>query len=82
MALIPTGEEVSTLEGANRLGHDMDGNKVVVSGSSEAMNDFGWRTIWQAAETKYGRQEYEQISDTRVIRVTTGDCEAEEADYA
>lgn len=78
MALIWTGDEVGTLSGANRLGHDMQKNRVVVSGSHEAIEDYGWRTIWQAAETKYARGEYEQKEDTRSVRVTTADCEAED----
>lgn len=77
MALIPTGQEVETETGVNRLGHDMENIRVVVSGSHEAISDYGWRTIWQAGETKYSRGEYEQNGETRLVRVTTVDCEAE-----
>lgn len=52
MALIPDGREVTTETGANRLGNDLEGNPVVVSCSHEAIQDYGWRTIWQAGETK------------------------------
>jgi hypothetical protein len=79
MALIPNGREVSTETGANRSGSDLDGQPVVVSGSHEEIEDFGWRTVWQAAETKYSRGLFEQIGDTRVIRVTTADCANETA---
>jgi hypothetical protein len=58
----------------------MDDNPVVVSGSHEAIQDFGWPTIWGAGETKYSRGVYEQIGDTRLIRVTTADCAEEESD--
>lgn len=78
MALVWTGQEVETETGENRLGHDMDNNRVVVSGSHEAINDYGWRTIWQAGETKYGRGEYDENGETRLIRVTTADCKAED----
>lgn len=79
MALIPDGREVATETGANRSGSDLDGQSVVVSSSHEAIEDFGWRTVWQAAETKYSRNLFEEIGDTRVIRVTTADCANEEA---
>lgn len=80
MALIPTGDEVETETGLNRLGHDIEGNRVVVSASFEVVNDYGWRTPWQAAESKYARGEYEDNGTTRVVRVTTADCKAEEGD--
>ena len=54
MALISTGQDVGTETGGNRLGHDKDKNRVVVSDTHEAIDDYGWRTIWQAAGTKYG----------------------------
>ena len=74
MALIPDGREVDTETGANRSGKDLEGNSVVISGSHEAIKDYGWETIWGAGETKYGRGTYEQFGDTRLIRVTTADC--------
>lgn len=74
MALIPDGRYVETEIGENRSGKDMDGNAIVVSGSHEAIKDYGWRTVWGAGEAKYARGSYEQIGDTRHIRVTTKDC--------
>lgn len=79
MALIPDGREVATETGANRSGKDLDDNPVVISGSHEAIHDYSWRTIWQAGETKYSRGSYEQIGDTRLVRVTTTDCANENA---
>ncbi|OHD03823.1 MAG: hypothetical protein A2095_05500 [Sphingomonadales bacterium GWF1_63_6] len=79
MALIPDGREVGTETGVNRSGKDLDGNPVVVSASHEAIQDYGWPTAWGAGETKYQRGTYEQIGDTRLIRVTTADCANENA---
>lgn len=78
MALVWSGREIDTETGQNRQGKDLDGNPVVVSGSHEAIQDYGWRTVWQAGETKYSAGTYEQIGDTRLIRVTTTDCANEE----
>ena len=80
MALIPDGREVDTEFGTNRSGKDLKGNPVVVSGSHEAIQDYGWRTIWGGGETKYQRGKYEQIGDTRLVRVTVADCAEEESD--
>lgn len=74
MALIWGGREINIETGQNRLGKDMDGNAVVVSGSHEAIQDYGWPTVWGAGETKYLAGTYEQISDTRLVRVTPADC--------
>lgn len=79
MALIPTGDSVRTPTGENRLGHDLDGNRIVVSASEEATEDQGWPTIWQAAETKYDAGEFDDNGTTRVIKVTTAECAAERA---
>ncbi|WP_395393079.1 hypothetical protein WBP07_17985 [Novosphingobium sp. BL-8A] len=80
MALEPTGDEINTLVGANRLGTDAAGNRVVVAATSESIDDFGWRTIWQAAESKYDLGDFEDNGTTRVVNVTTADCKAEEAE--
>lgn len=78
MALIPTGQSATTATGENRLAHDADGNRVVVSTSFEVIDDFGWRTPWQAAERMYSRGEFvEQEGGTRLVRVTTADCRRE-----
>lgn len=77
MALIFSGQEIGTPTGANRLGKDMDGKRVVVSGSHEAIKDHSWRSIWQTAEAMYARGEFEEIENTRVVRVHTENCKAE-----
>ena len=35
---------------------DQSGKQVVVSASSEAVQDFGWSLIWTAASAKYDRE--------------------------
>ena len=78
MTLIPTGEEHATETGVGRLGHDAENNRVVVRTTFEAVDDYGWRTIWGASETKYLKGEYEQNGDTRLVKVTTTDCADED----
>jgi hypothetical protein len=80
MALIPDGGEVETETGVTRSGKDMEGKRVVVSASHEAVEDYGWRTIWGAGETKYLRGLYEVNGESRVVRVKTADCAEEEAE--
>jgi hypothetical protein len=82
MALTWDGNEIDTLTGANRRGKDASGKIVVVSGTHEAVDDFGWRTIWQAAETKYANGIFEQNGEIYLVNVTTTDCQAEESDNA
>ncbi|MBU2981026.1 hypothetical protein KO498_04285 [Lentibacter algarum] len=77
MVLTWKGNEAPTEIGVNRLAEDMDGNRVVVSGSHEAITDFGWGTIWQTAETKYARGEYQETESNRFVRVQTDDCKAQ-----
>lgn len=73
MTLIWTGREVGTEAGTNRQAKDMDGNPVVVSATHEVEADFGWSKAWRSAERKYAEGRYEQIGDTRLVRVTTTD---------
>ena len=74
MSLIPVGDEVLTGDGANRLGHDLNKNYVAVVANHEAVNDFGWLTVWQVAEAKYARDEYEISGAIRLVRISTADC--------
>jgi hypothetical protein len=80
VALIPTGDPIETETGLNRLGKDTDGNDVVVSASSDVVKVHGWSTVWESAEIKYARDEFESTDAKRVIKVITADCEALEAD--
>ena len=74
MSLTPTGREAVTTNGINRFSKDADNYPVVVSSSSEAVQDFGWTKVWQVAELKYARQKYEQLENNRLVRVQTDDC--------
>lgn len=77
MALRPTGQIASTETGQNQLGHDDEGQRVVVSGSHEALQDYGWPTVWRVAERKYASGDY-RAGDTPLVRVTTDDCAGED----
>lgn len=74
MILTPDGREAVASNGKNRFSKDADSYPVVVSSSDEAVTDFGWAKVWQVAEAKYYRAEYEQLENNRLVRVQTDDC--------
>lgn len=82
MALTWDGNEIGTLTGANRRSKDETGTTVIVSGTHEAIADFGWPIIWLAAETKYAKGDFEENGTVRAVKVATIDCQAEESDNA
>ena len=47
---------------------DSSGKAVTVSASHEAITDYGWPTIWQAASAKHDAEGGD------LVRVTTEDC--------
>jgi hypothetical protein len=61
------------LSGVNALGVDEKGVAVVVSASTEAIQDYGWPAIWEAASRKYDAGEASQNDGRSVVRVTTSD---------
>lgn len=78
MALIWNGREVGTETGTNRQAEDMEGNRVVVSATREVEDDFGWPKAWRSAERKYAEGRYEEIGDTRLVRITTNDIQGDD----
>ncbi len=74
MTLTPDGRQVTTVNGINKFSKDINDYPVVVSSSSEAITDFGWSKIWQVAESKYSRKEYDQLDNNRLVLVQTDDC--------
>jgi len=75
MALNDTGyDKVATLTGMNAKTTDDAGNTVIVSASHEAIQDYGWPRVFEAASRKYDAEDVEPNSSPPLVRVTAGDC--------
>jgi hypothetical protein len=76
MPLYDTGDRARTEAGENARAEDGEGRRVIVAASDEAIQDYGWGRIWDAAERKYDNGEYsEEAGRPRTVRITTTDCD-------
>lgn len=73
--LIPDGNSHRSLARDSRTAKDEEGNKVFVDISHEAINDFGPRACWSAAEIKYYSGNYEVKSGHRHVDIMTTDVQ-------
>lgn len=73
--LIPDGSSHRSLVRDSRAAKDNEGIKVLVNMSHEAINDYGPRNCWVAAERKYYDGIYEVKSGHRHVDITTADVQ-------
>jgi hypothetical protein len=62
MTLSQDGEPTQTPGGPMVLAKDHEVRRVVVVTTDEAVQDYGWATIWQVASDKYDRGETSMAS--------------------
>lgn len=76
MPLVDTGQRAlnPNTMGENAKTIDQDGGIVVVEATSEAIQDYGWPTIIEAASEKYDKGIEDSKGPPPVVRVTTSDC--------
>lgn len=74
MSLSPTGRKTETLTGINAQATDDDGAMVIVAATAEAIQDYGWGTIWSAASDKYDEGHVDRTGSVPIVSVTTSDC--------
>jgi hypothetical protein len=65
---------LETLTGQNVLAMDAQDQRVTVSASSEAIQDYGWAAIWDTASRKYDKGEVDRSGSQPLVRVTAADC--------
>lgn len=80
MALKWSGKEEWVDETVTFPGEDLNGGAVRVRATKDLLDEFGTRTIWQAAETKYHEGDYQCQGTHALIAVSEHDCRHEEAD--
>jgi hypothetical protein len=73
MPLHETGPQMSDLTGTHARAEDPEGNAVMVSASTEVIQDYGWSAVWNMAENKYDNGEYDSTRKIPKVRVTTSD---------
>ncbi|MGH6651081.1 MAG: hypothetical protein ACREB7_08120 [Sphingopyxis sp.] len=74
MPLTDTGVRVPTDTGVNARAKDEEDRAVVVAASQEAIDDYGWGTIFAAASRKYDNRDLESDGEPPRVRVHTSDC--------
>ncbi|WP_457309592.1 hypothetical protein [Sphingomonas sp. UYAg733] len=65
---------VSTLAGENARATDQDGRTVVIETGSEAIQDYGWGTIFAVASEKFDTGDIVPDSDPQRVIVTHENC--------
>ena len=77
MSLTDTGERMTDSDFNQRaLAKGSKGERVIVVASSEAVEDFGWDTVFSAARRKYDAGDVQTVSGVSQVRVVSGDCNA------
>ncbi len=73
MALTDTGDRIDTLTGMNARAKDGIGGTVIIAASSEAIQDHGWGSIFDAASRKHAAGQAVSGSNPSLINITSED---------
>tara|TARA_R110002110_G_scaffold414164_2_gene643537 strand:- start:783 stop:1016 length:234 start_codon:yes stop_codon:yes gene_type:complete len=73
MPLYETGLKTPALSGVNAQAKDNNDNLVVVSASSEVIQDYGWPRIWEMASKKYDAGDVDRNGKVPKVGVKTSD---------
>lgn len=73
MPLTITNHMSETLTGQNVLAHDPDGNRVTISVSHEAIQDFGWEACLDRASDKFDAGDIDTSGTQPKVSVKTSD---------